>query len=193
MITKRPILNKNITLKDFKDFYWMKEELVSFCREIGISCSGGKIEITGRIVEYLKTGKIENKKRKIKKCIQRMPKNINDIIPDNYSSSQLFREYFRSIIGQHFHFTAYMATYMKDRPEITFKEYADEWQAEYERRKNKNYHSKIMKSCEYNQYTRDFFKDNPNKTRADAIKYWKIKKSMRGDNVYSKSDLKYNI
>jgi len=47
-----------------------------------------------------------------------------------------------------------------------------------------------MKSCEYNQYMRDFFKDNPDKTRTDAIKHWKIKKSMRGDNVYNKLDLK---
>ena len=47
-----------------------------------------------------------NKNRKIKKSIQKIPKNINEVIPDNYSSSQLFREYFRSVIGQHFHFTA---------------------------------------------------------------------------------------
>jgi hypothetical protein len=36
---------------------------------------------------------------------------------------------------------------------------------------------------------RDFLKDNPNKTRNDAIKYWKIKKSKPGDNKYSKHDL----
>ncbi len=196
-MTERPPLNKKITLKDFKDFYWIQEELVSFCRKIGINCSGGKIEIANRIVKYLKTGKIEkkntNKNRGTKKGIQRIPKNINEVIPDNYSSSQLFKKYFKSIIGQHFHFTAYMAKYMKDRPEITFKRYINEWQAEYKRRKDKNYHPKIMRSCEYNQYIRDFFKDNPKRTRVDAIKYWKIKKSLRGDNVYRRSDLKYKI
>ena len=60
---KRPKLNKNITLKDFRDFYWIKEELVIFCRKIGINSSGGKIKIANRIVKYLKTGKIEKKKR----------------------------------------------------------------------------------------------------------------------------------
>ena len=75
-MNKRPILNKNITLKDFKDFYWMKEELVAFCRKIGINSSGGKIEIANRIAKYLQTGKIEkgniNKNRKIKKGIQKI-------------------------------------------------------------------------------------------------------------------------
>ncbi|MCD4670004.1 MAG: SAP domain-containing protein [Actinomycetia bacterium] len=191
---KRPKLDKNIDLEDFKAFYWLKEELVTFCREIGINNSGGKIDIADKIAGYLKTGKIESKNtgkdKKIKKGIQKIPESINDVIPDNYSSSQLFREYFESIIGQHFHFTAYMAKYIKNHSGITFKEYINEWCAEYERRKNKNYKPEIMKSCEYNQYIRDFFKDNPDKTRGEAIKYWKIKKSLRGDNVYNKFDLK---
>ena len=193
----RPKLDRNIRIEDFKDFYWLKEELVAFCREIGINSSGGKIEIANRIAEYLKTGKIErkntNKSGKIKKCIQKTPRNINDVIPDNYTSSQLFREYFELIIGQHFHFTAYMAKYIKDHSGITFKEYINEWCAEYERRKNKNYKPKIMKSCEYNQYIRDFFKDNPDKTRDEAIKYWKIKKTIRGNNNYEKSDLELQM
>lgn len=196
-MNKRPKLNKNINIEDFKDFYWLKGELVSFCKEIGINSSDGKIDIADRISRYLKTGKIENKNpnkdRKIKKSIQKTPENINEIIPDNYTSSQLFREYFESIIGQHFHFTAYMAKYIKDHSGITFKEYINEWCAEYERKKNKNYKPEIMKSCEYNQYIRDFFKDNPDKTRAEAIKYWKIKKSLRGDNVYNRSDLNNEI
>jgi len=194
IMDKRPSLNKKISIKDFQDFYWLKNELVAFCRGININSSGRKIDIANRIEKYLKTGEIEkknaNKRRKIKKGIQKVPKNINEVILDNYTSSQLFREYFKSIIGQHFRFTAYMMKYIKNHQEITFKEYADEWQAEYERRKNKNYRPKIMKSCEYNQYMRDFFKDNPDKTRTDAIKHWKIKKSMRGDNAYNKTDLK---
>ena len=60
------------------------------------------------------------------KGIQIIPRNINEVMPDNYSSSQLFRKYFKSVIGQHFHFTAYMTKYMKDRLEITFEKYISE-------------------------------------------------------------------
>jgi hypothetical protein len=190
-MTNRPELNKNISVEDFEDFYWLKSELVKFCREVSISSGGGKIEIANRISKFLKTGEIPKiKTKKTKRIIQKIPKSINDVIPEEYTSSQLFREYFKSIIGPHFHFTAYMMKFIKEHPKITFKEYVDEWQTEYGRRKDAKYKSKIMKSCEYNQYIRDFFKDNPEKTLREAIKYWKIKKTKRGDNKYSKKDLK---
>ena len=57
----RPNLTKKISIKDFKDFYWLKSELINFCREIKISSGGGKIEITNRILEYLETGKVTKK------------------------------------------------------------------------------------------------------------------------------------
>ena len=50
---KRPCLNKNITIEDFRDFYWLKEELIQFCRSEGLCSQGGKIEIANRIETYL--------------------------------------------------------------------------------------------------------------------------------------------
>ncbi len=61
-IEKRPNLDKEISIKDFKDFYWLKKELIEFCRKNGISYVGGKIEITNRIIEYLETGKVTRPK-----------------------------------------------------------------------------------------------------------------------------------
>ena len=54
----RPVLDRNLDSKTFRDYYYLKEELVSFCRENGIPVSGGKIEITDRIAYFLDTGKI---------------------------------------------------------------------------------------------------------------------------------------
>ena len=62
----RPNLTKDISVESFKDFYWLKEELQSFCREIGISASGSKIEISDRIEIFLRTGEIEKPIRKSK-------------------------------------------------------------------------------------------------------------------------------
>jgi len=55
---KRPNLDKNLSIKDFQDFYWLKKELVTFCRKIGITSAGGKINIANRIKKYLNTGEI---------------------------------------------------------------------------------------------------------------------------------------
>lgn len=57
-MSERPVLDKNLDSKTFRDYYYLKEELVNFCRENGIPVSGGKIEITDRIAYFLDTGKI---------------------------------------------------------------------------------------------------------------------------------------
>lgn len=62
----RPILTKEISRQDFMDFYWLKEELQSFCRDNGISASGSKIEISDRIETFLRTGKIKKTTKKFK-------------------------------------------------------------------------------------------------------------------------------
>ncbi|HCC36864.1 MAG TPA: hypothetical protein DEQ14_04220 [Treponema sp.] len=47
----------------------------------------------------------------------------------------------------------------------------------------------IGKQFEYNQYTRDFFADNPKLSRDDCIKCWNYKKKQIGKHVYQKADL----
>lgn len=42
----KPNLTKEISIHDFKYFYWLKEELQNFCRENGMSASGSKLEIS---------------------------------------------------------------------------------------------------------------------------------------------------
>ena len=43
---ERPTLNRQLDSTTFRDFYWLKEELVDFCRNNGLSTAGGKLEIT---------------------------------------------------------------------------------------------------------------------------------------------------
>ncbi|MEG0473334.1 MAG: SAP domain-containing protein, partial [Solibacillus sp.] len=62
----RPNLTKDINVESFKDFYWLKEELQSFCRENGLSATGSKIEISDRIETFLQTGEIKKPIRKAK-------------------------------------------------------------------------------------------------------------------------------
>lgn len=38
----RPVLDRNLDSKTFRDYHYLKEELVNFCRENGIPVSGEK-------------------------------------------------------------------------------------------------------------------------------------------------------
>ncbi len=193
MKKERPILDKEINIKDFNDFYWLKSELMNFCREIGISSNGGKIEITNRILEYLETGKVAKntltKKPKLPKPTQPITKDT--IIGIEYRSYKEKKEFFQSVIGKQFHFTVHLLDYFKQNAEKkTYSDFINEWYKEQELKKDPNFVKEIAPQFEYNTYIRDFLKDNPKKSKKVAIEYWKIKRAKRGNNKYSKQDLK---
>ena len=55
-MSERPALNKSLESKTFKSFYFLKEELIRFCRQEGLQSTGSKAELTERISYYLDTG-----------------------------------------------------------------------------------------------------------------------------------------
>ena len=57
-MSERPELNRELDGKTFRSYYYLKEELVDFCREYNLPVSGGKIELTDRIACFLDTGKV---------------------------------------------------------------------------------------------------------------------------------------
>lgn len=54
----RPELNKKPDAATFRSFYYLKRELIDFCKENGLPASGSKAELTDRITYFLNTGKV---------------------------------------------------------------------------------------------------------------------------------------
>ncbi len=92
----RPKLTKDISVDSFNDFYWLKEELQSFCRKNGISASGSKIEISNRIETFLQTGEIKKpvRKSKAKKIEQQVDLSLDTVITESHRCSQNVRAFF---------------------------------------------------------------------------------------------------
>jgi len=80
--------------------------------------------------------------------------------------------------------------WMKSNAGKSLAEAMVEWKNIRAQQKKQTGPKKIAPQFEYNTYLRDFLADNPKLNRARAIQYWKIKKSLRGDNQYRKEDLK---
>jgi len=74
----------------------------------------------------------------------------------------------------------------------TLKDAIEQWILIDSDRKTNKSPKVIAPQFEYNTYIRDFLKDN-HTTREMAIKYWNVKKKLRGDNIYKRSDLDFNI
>jgi hypothetical protein len=192
---KRPELNAQISVQDFKDFYWLKQELVDFCKKMGISTEGGKIALTQRIVAFLETGVVEKKPLKTAAKPQskfdwnNTPLDLNTLITDNYKNTENVRQFMTQHIGSHFHFTTVFMKWLKQNAGKILADAIEEWQRLHELKKNKNHISEIDPQFEYNRYIRAFLADNPDKTRQDAVKYWNLKRQQRGSKAYNKTDL----
>lgn len=188
-MTERPILDRNTDSAGFRNYYYLKEELISFCHENGIPASGSKAELTERIAYYLDTGSIlpAATRRAKHKSVPVDDITKDSVIEDGFVCSEKHRAFFRSEIGSGFSFNVPFQKWLKSNPGKT---YADAIAAYYriaeEKKKNK---TPIDKQFEYNTYIRDFFADNAGKTLGDAIKCWKYKKSLPGHNRYERSDL----
>ncbi len=188
----KPILDKDILLEDFKDFYWLKKELVHFCRTIGISSTGGKIEITNRIIEYLETGKITKPKTTRQKKLPKptQPLTLETIIGVDYRTYKEKKEFLQSIIGEQFHFTIHLLDFFKQNAgKKTYGDIVAEWHKEQKLKSDPNFVKDIAPQFEYNRYMRAFLQDNPNLSSKDAMKFWKLKRAQRGSNEYDKKDL----
>ncbi|RDW18987.1 DUF6434 domain-containing protein [Oceanobacillus chungangensis] len=184
----RPNLTKNISIDKFKDFYWLKEELQSFCRENGISASGSKLEIADRIEAFLLTGEIKKPSRKAArsgKAEKQIELSLDTVITENHRCSQEVRAFLKSVIPR-FHFSTYIQDYFKNNAGKTYRDAVNAWYEEEERKKNPTYKKKIAPQFEYNQFIRDFFAvpKNKGKNRKEAIAAWNEIKLLPGSNKY---------
>lgn len=184
---KRPQLNNNLDASSFRNFYYLKQELVDFCRANGLPVSGDKIELTDRVAHFLSTGKTLPHVPKRKSPPPSDPITDDSVIEDNIVFSEKHRAFFVEKIGKTFSFNVPFQHWLKSN---AGKTYADAVGAYYRVLEEKK-HSKtaIGKQFEYNTYIRDFFADNRGKTLADAIVCWRYKKSLPGNNRYDSTDL----
>ncbi len=194
-MTRPPISNiKNS--EELKRWYWLKEELINFCKSIQLPYTGPKFEILDRIGKALDSDFvfIENAVRKpaskSKFNWSKSPLSLDTIITDSYTNRPKTRSFFKEHCGDRFHFSIAFIDYMKQNAGKTLQDAVNEWKRLNKLSKEKSFKSEIPAGNQYNQYIRDFFADNPTLTLAQARHFWKLKRSLPlGKHVYEKSDL----
>ena len=184
----RPNLDNSLDSKTFKEFYYLKEELVNFCRKNNLQTTGGKIELTERIANFLETGERTYKSHNIRKNVIIDEITIHTIIEENFVCSEKHRAFYKEKIGNNFSFNVAFQKWLKSN---SGKTYQDSINAYYQILEDKKKNKTIIdKQFEYNTYIRDFFDDNKDKSLEQAIKCWKYKKNLKGHNKYEREDLK---
>jgi len=195
MNNKRPILTDTIAVEVFKEHYWLKSELVEFCRRNLISSVGLKMEISDRIDFFLKTGQIlipkatEYLGRKEPQIdYHRGPFSRGTIITSKFKRTSKVRAFFVSQIGTRFHFTIRMNNFFRENIGATFNEAIEDWLEEERQRKNPDFKSEIVPQCKYNQYIRDYMANNKESRLKEAIDSWNIERNKPGIQKYENKE-----
>lgn len=183
----KPYLDNHLDEKTFRSFYYLKEELVDFCRRNGLPTSGGKLEITDRIAHFLNSGEVMFVSHKGKAVKQIGIITEDTEIEADFVCSEKHRAFFQQKIGKNFSFNVIFQKWLKGNTGKTYGEAIQAYHQILEDKKKEK--STIDKQFEYNTYIRDFFADNDSKTLDQAITCWKYKKSQQGHNRYEKTDL----
>jgi hypothetical protein len=190
---KRPDIATITSGAELKEWYWLKAELIEYCKIKSINYSGGKFTILERI-----GGVIDGKSIHLKDLQTKISKfnwakenlSLNTVITDSYTNGSNVRKFFQSHCGNKFHFSIPFMNWIKANIGKTLQDAVSEWNRLQILAKDKNYQSKIPVHNQYNQYMRDFFADNPDKTIKEARYFWNLKKQLSLSlHKYERSDL----
>jgi Domain of unknown function (DUF6434)/SAP domain-containing new25 len=192
----RPDISEIETGNELKKGYWLKQELVDFCKLTNLSYVGAKFDILDRIATALDEGvtKIENvphsDKPTSKFAWSKSKLKLDTIITDSYNNGPNTRKFFKEYCGDKFHFSIPFMDFMKNNCGKTLQDAINEWYRLNEKSKDKNFKSEIPIGNQYNKYLRDFFVDNPTMTIEQARHFWKLKRSLPlGRHIYERTDL----
>ena len=186
-MSDRPELSQNLSAAIFRNYYYLKKELVEFCRNNCLQTSGSKQELIERIAYFLETGKRTTaaSKHKVSASIGEITGSA--LIEPDIVCSEKHRAFFKNKIGKNFSFNVSFQKWLKNNAGKTYADAIDAYYDILEEKKTSK--TVIDKQFEYNAYIRDFFAHNQGMSLDDAIKCWKYKKSLEGHNRYEKSDL----
>lgn len=165
----RPSLDERLTGDELLRWYWLKEELVAFARTLHVPTSGGKQELTQRLVARLDGKPYDSPPPRQSPSRQLSgPIDRNTIVPKGQRCSQLLRQWFESEVGANFRFDSAMRSYFSAQDGTsTLGDALEHWNATRERGT-----TEIGEQFELNRFTRAWYARNPGGTRQALLEAW---------------------
>lgn len=186
---KRPELTNKIGPSDFAKFYWDAKELAAFCMHHKISSKGGKIEVAARITHFLKSGEALKPKKIVRVGGWDSDKELTKNTPViNYRNDAKTRVFFQQSIGSKFRFNNYLRQFAKapnNNQKLTYGALVVGWQNAEAEKRSVGKKTTIDKQFQYNQFQRDFYAAEKDKSRVQLNKAWKLVRTVPGEASYA--------
>lgn len=160
-------------------YYLHVKELKKHCEKRALSTKGKKVILIARLIHFLKTGEKINQPdypatSKARGQKKHELKASSLMLKGSYKNDLKTRIFFKKLIGEHFHFTAFGIDWLEERwmegNPPTYQEFADKWITEYELRKAQG--STPKKEWAYINFVKSYIHQNPNAPRDEIICNW---------------------
>lgn len=170
--------------------YLHVSELKSYCEKLGLSTEGKKLSLVSRIIHFLNTGEKINLPKypaaSLSKAIKQSEQKPSALmLKGTYKNDLKTRLFFKSIIGDYFHFTAFGIDWLHEKwmegAPPTYQEFADIWQKEYEFRKANG--STPKEEWAYINFVKQYLISNPEAGKEAILKQWEIVRNKHKDLV----------
>ena len=159
-------------------------ELKDILLQFKLPIDGKKIALIQRIIHFFETGNVLHNPKipEISKARPGMNYPLLSetlILKDAYKNDLVTRMFFKKLIGEYFHFTAFGIDWINERWFVgnppTYKEFADMWQAEYARRKNSKASPK--EEWAYINFTQKHIEANRNASHDEIVGAWNAERA----------------
>jgi Domain of unknown function (DUF6434)/SAP domain-containing new25 len=193
---KRPAIDNIKTGVEFKSWYWLKSELVLFCKNKKIPCTGAKFDLVNSIANFIEHGQhkiITREKKQPHKPVQPWSSKqltLATTITANYTNGPNSRRFFKQYCGENFQFSIPFMAFMRANAGKKLSAAVAEWKRLAAQKTQPDFKTIIPPGNQFNQYIRDFFADNPKATIQNARLCWQKKKALPvALHRYERSDL----
>jgi len=170
--------------------YLHVDELKFYCDRLELSIKGKKMILIDRIIHFIKTGeKIESPNYPRSSCVKK--NSLKELKPDAsilkgaYKNDLKTRLFFKSLVGEHFHFTAFGIDWLENRWMLglppTYQEFADMWQKEYTLRKENR--SNPKEEWAYINFVKNYLILKPSSTLKEILKQWNMERNNHKNKV----------
>ena len=180
---ERPVLTQYTSVTDFNRFYWLKQELLVFCRHHQLPVGGSKAELAERIRYYLLTGSQvvvdKDQSRPVARDSDALITLETPVV--HYRNDAKTRAFFVAQVGRQFRFNHYLRAFAQQINDgrMTYGDLVIGYRHSLENKK-----TTIDPQFEYNQFQRDFHKHHPSKSQSACLAAWQRVKKAPGGNTY---------
>lgn len=167
-VTPRPLLTPALSGAEFARWYWVKDELQAFARELGIRAPGGKQLLADRITAHLDGRPFAEPAARARSGPQlNGPLTAATLIPAGQRCSQEVRRWFETQV-RGFRFDAAMREFFEEADGTqTLGDALAHWHATRGAAPRD-----ISAQFEYNRFTRAWFAQHPDASRDDVLAAW---------------------